>query len=387
MTTTELPTTVPNSRRAAGRGLRVVAVALLTIGITAWLAATVALPLASQQLSAGDYLTYVSWNASTSSVMVLRPSENEGTARKILEVAHAEGMPVRASISSDSRWLAYTRAPIATSRPWQSGELWLFNLAQAQPVRIDTAIDPSVAPKWSIDGDELLYTKIQMQSSDKYITTLMWSDVGGSNRQIFVDSESLALSPLGFSSPKKFVYVQRVMADGDGIWSIDLATGAVRKIAQLSVTSTWNARISADGRFMIGSVQVSQQPPSFSLLKVDLASGAISSIARGSGRHYTAIWSPNDLIVSDSPGSANGPQLLETASTGGVNVRRLAPMSASEQLTPESVSPDQEWTVLSHFSATEQDLRLLQRNATGSTLIGKPDHAEFVGWLRVTSGR
>jgi hypothetical protein len=273
--------------------------------------------------------------------------------------------------------------------PHFAGEIWQLEAGATESKVVDTGVEAGWAPRWAIDDDEFLYIKLRVGSAQpgRHSTDLYWADVRGNKRLVFTDDESLALFPIGLNSHRRVAYVQRVTADGDALWAVDLATGAPTQIARLSLKATWNLRISNDGEYAVGSIVTDATGSSFALVTIQLSTGRVASVAAGATRHYTGIWTQANTLLVDDLQTASSGQLVELSLSGGARVRTLGRRGEQIHSAPVAASADNRWVVMKTYAPTGAQLAISDGSLGSNAPLGRADHVEFAGWINLPAVR
>src|SRR5262249_20314482 len=161
---------------------------------------------------------YLESDLSSSTIWSVACDSILSTGEKIITLPHAEGYPLKASLSPKSDTIAYCSLT-ETVNPATNGLLWVVGITDRIPRQVDVNIDYGWPPKWSDDGTSFAYIKkIPLADSrDKYRNEIYVGNINGETRLLFSDEESLEVAPVGWSPDGNYIYIDRIGELGDAL--------------------------------------------------------------------------------------------------------------------------------------------------------------------------
>lgn len=330
-------------------------------------------------------LVYVESSNNRSTIWVTNPDDPTSSKEKIISITHLDGYPIKATLSPNNNFIAYTRVTKGAN-PSLDGTLWIFGIDGQTPTMLDKNIDYYHPPRWSLDGDSFVYIKIipEARSKNGYSSELYIANTSGKKDRLFTDSESLAITPIGWSSDGSSIFIDRIESDGDSIYEIDSNSGAVQFIAHLSSSAAWNLSLSPDGENILGSILNDSKTLSYSIISVSTHTGKVEKLITGASFHYTPIWDSTTITTNIPNSGKNGVSKIAQISS------QQNPIVTAMQLqwpnlyngVPLAWSPDHQWLAVELYSNSSMQIAVMQDGNTTINAFGQPDWTQFIGWLK-----
>ena len=339
-------------------------------------------------------LLYLESDGNSSTIWSASPDSVLATREQVITLTHAEGYPIKASLSPKSEYLAYTLLSEGNN-PAFNGSLWIMGTQGQVPKQVAMNIDYGWPPKWSNDGSYFIYIKkIPLTNAkDKYHNEIYIGSISGETKLLFSDEESLEIVPVGWSSDGNFIYVDLINNSGDDLYEIEHSSGASRFVAHISESAAWGLSLSPDSKTVIGSILTARDKPKYAVISVSIDNGEIKTVLDGADHHYTPIWNPIEgeitthipdadlqdqlmvLGVSNKQGKAK-PALKNLAELGA----RLPNLNKT---VPVKWSPNGQWLAIEAYHGSLVNFALVHPSSGDMYFVPSTDWIEFVGWVRI----
>jgi len=307
----------------------------------------------------------------------------------LTKITHAEGYPIKASLSPDGTKIAYTLLSSSGQNPSLDGSLFFMDIEKQSQVKLDKGINYYIAPRWSQDSTKLVYLKtVVLSDQESYRTELCLLDLRGSRSILLEDDESLGISPIGYSPNGKQFYFDRIISEGDELWAIDLSTNTRRFIAPISIGAAWNLAISPDGSEILGSVIESREPASYAVVSISVDGKRRHVWTKGAQRHYTPIWGPKaDEITANIPygayptipGENNYKGELKILNRKGKDELKIGE-SNDWMDAPISWLPNRNQLIFERYRYSRNDLLIMNNKIANQISPSNSSWVMFVGW-------
>ena len=262
--------------------------------------------------------------------------------RLLARVTHDPEWGIRAAVSPDGRYLAYTAMPSGARDPARSATLTLLDLRQRTSRRLATSLDLRTTPIWLADRPRL----VALRGSASGLGTLVAIGLDGSQRSLAVAAPGERLVPVGGAAREGGLVMAVVRRDDLRLRLID-REGTARDIAPLGPAPSRGFAISPDGAALaflrLEPVATERR---YRAQTIDLATGRVTPL-------YPAAQRDEDTGVAWTLGGEAVVTALATAAGGG---HTLGPSPWRESEREDGfdavvgLSPDGRWLVLRTFA-------------------------------------
>ncbi len=355
------------------RGLGLLGLALLTLA--AWGAWRLlgSSPLAASP-SQEPWFIYSELEGSATTLWAARP-QRLGEKRLLARLSHKAGYGIAPRLSGDGQRLAYTLLPPEAGDDGPTAQLWLLGLASGERRLLQEGVDLRSPPLWSPQGQRLLFRRSPVDRTELWLVDLETNTSG----RLVQDDTAWGLYP--FAWAPEGVYYARIAGQGTELM-LAAINGEARPIAHLSDGIARDFALSPDAARIVHTAQ--GRDKSYSLAVLDLATGDIALMARGSNDHYGPIWHPQREAITYSP---EAPQGLATL---GLAAQDFSTVMASREggfELPLAWSPDGRYLAVRSFqgassrSISAERLAILSPETGARYIVEAKGYAQWVGWL------
>ncbi len=326
-------------------------------------------PLAPPGGWEGGEVAYVRFGAAADTIWVAPPSDLQ-RGRLLARVPHASGWGISASLSPDGRRVAYVALPPTVSQPAKdvsrAGEVWLLSLADGERRLLAQGADVRLAPVWSPDARRLAFRSVEGDAA-----TIWTVEVAeGEARPL---AQLVGASPLGFSPDARTLY----LVQGSSLLALDIASGAVGPLPPVPAGQVEEWSVSPDGARVAAVVREGGR---WALWVLDTASrtwqeGGLEAWAP----LFRPLWGPGGRALAVGLAPTDRPRGVVVVGEGPVQ-ELTAPEAGFD--VPLAWAPQGRALLVAHYAAypvqeepdlavvTEQGLRLPFMEGTGITVLG-----------------
>ncbi|KGJ13106.1 translocation protein TolB [Paracoccus sanguinis] len=207
-------------------------------------------------------------------------------------VAHKVADQIYARITGETAYFDSRVAFVSETGPKDARlkRIGIMDYDGANPIWVTDDADLVVSPRFSPDGERLLYT-----SFSSGMPQIMLMDVATvQSRPLKMEAGTMSFAP-AFSPDGRWIVYSREKGGNTDLWQMDVATGAERPMVETQAIET-SPSFSPDGRQIVfesdqsGAQQIYVMPAD--------GSGEPQRISFGEGSYGTPAWSPKgDLIA------------------------------------------------------------------------------------------
>ena len=349
-----------------------------------------------QPAASGSFrLVCVDSDERQSTIWAAPPDAVNSSRQRLLTVDHPAGYPITAALSPASQLVAYSNMS-TTEHPEFNGSLWIADVNLEKPSgqrrQIDQQIDHGWAPRWSPDGKVIAYLKtIRGTRDEEGYHDLYVADAAGNKRLLYSGKGALDVLPIGWTPDGGGIYIDRIEDEGEQLCRIDVRSGELSQIAQVSDGISWNLTVSPDGKYVVGSILSDREKGKYSLISISTETGAKEVLEKDAPSHYTAIWTPDSKTVTTSnPLPDAGAKRLLNLSIEEQSGK--APrVSKTDQLTidwptpdraaPAGWAPNLNWAVVKIYRESGVELGIVRNSSSTLELIRTSGWLDYLGWI------
>lgn len=316
------------------------------------------------------------------------------TKRKaIATVQHAEGFGIRARLSPDGQWLAYTALPPTGGVPSADASLWVMKTdGSGQRLLLDK-VDLRGTPLWSPDGGKIVAKRASGPGGIGGTEVLMVELASGKKGSLLTDVASAGLSLIGWGQDGVTLFYARYRPEGVDVMAVNVATGAERPLARPAEGPARDFQLSPDGAWILHTtIRKEAGQTHYQLLSLGIDGSGPEVLAQGTVAYYGAVWRPDSRGITYS----SGPTVLsdrKDADNRGIMTRNLGLNDAALVVPPPEKgfdvplawSPDGRYLAVRFFDGSSD--HLVERLALVSPADGDrrvletKGFVEFIGWL------
>ncbi|WP_273500463.1 Tol-Pal system beta propeller repeat protein TolB [Paracoccus sphaerophysae] len=207
-------------------------------------------------------------------------------------VAHKVADQVYARVTGETAYFDSRVAFISETGPKDARlkRIGIMDYDGANPIWVTDDADLVVSPRFSPDGNSLLYT-----SFASGMPQIMLMDVASvQSRPLKMEAGTMSFAP-AFSPDGRWIVYSREKGGNTDLWQMDVATGAERPLVETQAIET-SPSYSPDGRQIVFESDQSGSQQIY-VMAAD-GSGEPQRISFGEGSYGTPAWSPKgDLIA------------------------------------------------------------------------------------------
>lgn len=215
----------------------------------------------------------------------------DGETRALRRLAHKVADQIYARITGESAYFDSRVAFVSETGPKDARlkRIGIMDFDGANPLWVTDDSTLVLSPRFSADGQQLLYTSFQNGSPQ-----VMLMDVATvTARPLKQEPGTMSFAPR-FSPDGRWIVYSREKGGNTDIWQMDVATGAERPLVETSAIET-SPSFSPDGNRIVFE---SDQSGNQQIYVVPLDGGEPQRISFGEGSYGTPAWSPKgDLIA------------------------------------------------------------------------------------------
>jgi len=271
----------------------------------------------------------------------MAPADRPSQRQVVAEVPHAAHYGIYATLSPDSRYIAYTALSpgLRDASSDSPAEVWVMGADGSYPRLVATDADLLIAPVWAPDSTSLVFRRSQSRENAAGTFQLVRVSLADSGQTAVGPVESTlvtaeaGLFPVGFSPDGQRLYYTQVSAAGTELGQVAAGGGLPSLLAHLGDDFTRDWHLSPDGaRLAFLAPQQSQAGTVLRAMVVELNGTfqlrPVLPTADRPTQDFNPIWHPKDgdltlgrlaLGEAKAPAmrvDASGPQPLEAPSQG-----------------------------------------------------------------------
>ena len=261
--------------------------------------------------------------------------------RRLARVRHHPDWGIRAALSPDGRYLAYTALPPGGRDPDRGAQLIVLDLQQRRSRRLLSGLDLRTVPLWTRDAARVIVQRVLPSGGGSLIALTP----AGEEQLLHTAAPNERLAPVASEPAGGSIYVAVVSPDAVSLRSIDPGGGA-HQVRALGTAPSRGFTLSPDGASLaflrIESVGGERRYRAHAL---DLARGAVVAL-------YAEMPRDEDTGVGWPPGSGPVVTASRFAEAGGSLFGEAPWRTRSRDGGFDAVtgaSPDGRWLVLRAF--------------------------------------
>ncbi len=321
---------------------------------------------------------------STADTLYLASTDGATSPRKIGEVPHAREWGIRAGVSPDGRWVAYTVMPGGARRSETDAEAWVISIESGGAKRIATGVDLLARPVWSGDSSGFVIRRYDALVDGPAALRLEVATLDGRTTVLARREQTLGLYPIGFADAGRRLLFAEITPEGTDVRSV--AGGRDRLEIHVSdgIAREWT--ISEDGgRLAYLAPVAGGDAVTYRAYTVDLTSAARRTVAVGgdAGDQLGPVWRTGSAeLTLGGPGIGTVPRFI---AAGGAPGAAVGPAAGSGFEQPLAWSPDGRFLALRAFTGSDSEhpgASSDQILAPAGRRVALPDGPNaFVGWV------
>lgn len=306
------------------------------------------------------------------------PSRGESMAR----VTHRSGYGIKAALSPDGIWVAYTLLPPQAADPSTQASLWVTSLEDTKGRQLIEEIDLRSAPVWSSDGKTVAVRRTLSAGIANIHELLAVDTTQGDTKKLVSDDSALGLYPFAWSKDNGLLYA-RIDPKGTDLLAATLS-GKVSTIAHLSDDIARGFSLSpSDGKVLYTVPGSSAKKRLGTVEIIDLNTRKTETLLTDPTSQYHPIWRPDGQGVTHNT-DPNDPKTK--GALGDTVNESLVPPPANTFDVPLAWSPDGKYLAVRSILGTPQnpsaeELTILSATDWSRHRVIASGYAEFIGWI------
>ena len=317
------------------------------------------------------------------------PGDKPTQRQVVAEVPHAAHYGIYATLSPDSRHIAYTALSpgLRDATADSPAEVWVMGVDGAYPRLLAEDADLLVAPVWAPDSASLVFRRSRTWENAAGEFQLVSMSLAGSETALI--GTQAALFPVGFSPDGEWLYYTQLSAAGTELGQVPAEGGASSSVAHLGDDFTRDWHLSPDAsRLAFLAPQESQAGTVLQAMVLDLDGKLQLGPALPESDHpvqeFNPIWHPRDgdlTLGRLALGERSAPAIRVDSS----GVQSLEPPSRGFDV-PLAWSPDGDTLALRTFQGDLRSgvspWRLVLVDGEGQRReVTTESEISFVGWV------
>ena len=161
--------------------------------------------------------------------------------------------------SPDGTRITYTTRPTPKADDGNLSDIWMLTIASGEKKKIGVETGSTDTARWSPDGQWIAYTGTPEKEAGVSTTHLYLLPAAGGTAKQLSGKFDLSVGTPVWARDGKSIYFSTNVLEAIEVYQINVASGAVKQISSRG-GSTGITEISRDGKIMVGTSALPQQP-------------------------------------------------------------------------------------------------------------------------------